>query len=284
MSALRVILIVVCTIAGLGILLFVGCAGCLASLVKIGADNHNASTESYSTASDSSSSSIPPTPAIRTTANQLFADYHANEVAADQRYKGQHLLVSGVVQSIDKDFLDHIVLRLSTANEFESVMAQLSKQDENKAAALVIGSPVLVNCTGGTMVVGSPNLDDCVLVEQKPIPDSPAQQSPPQEMSQAPSASTPESTVSPAVQQPSSATAAQPQAVASQSQQSQAEGLTPEDFEKSAKALVGYSEDNIRAALGPPLSTSFSGDRKLMHYPHGIVTLKDGVVIAVERY
>lgn len=267
MSALRVVFIIVCTIAGLGVLFFVGCAGCLATLVKIGADSErNASTQNYSS---SASTSTPSIPAIHITADKLYADYHANEVSADQKYKGQHLIVSGYVQSIDKDFLDHIVLRISTANEFESVMAQLGKQDENKAAALAIGTPVLVNCTGGAMIVGSPSLEDCVLVEQEPKPETPVEQ---RSKPETPSASIPEPTINSTVQQQSSATVAHPQIG------------TQEEVANADEAFVGKSEADIRATFGPPLSITFSGDRKLMNYPRGIVTLENGAVVGIERF
>jgi len=95
------------------------------------------------------------------TAPKLLSDYQANEVAADNIYKGKQLLVQGVVNSINKDFTDSIYLTLSTFNEFESVHADISNDYQSEAAALHRGQIITVRCEGGGMVIGSPVLRGC---------------------------------------------------------------------------------------------------------------------------
>lgn len=119
---------------------------------------------SASTASPSSGETTeakPTEPALAVSAGELFKAYNANEVAADQKYKGKTLLISGSVQSIDKDFMDKIVVKLSTSNEFMPVHAQLGKEHEQLAAQLAKGAKVKWSCTGGGLIVGSPILRDC---------------------------------------------------------------------------------------------------------------------------
>lgn len=103
----------------------------------------------------------PPAPALAVSASELFNDYHDNEVAADQKYKGKRLAVTGTVQSIEKDLFDNIVVRLRTSNEFMGAMASLDSKYEALAASLRKGAKVAWTCKGGGLVVGSPVLRDC---------------------------------------------------------------------------------------------------------------------------
>jgi hypothetical protein len=100
------------------------------------------------------------------TAVQLFRDYHANEVSADSKYKGQQLLVTGRVAKIRKDFTDDIVLDLMTPNQFMSAMAQIQKQDHSAAANLKRGQEVVVLCKGQGLMLGSPMLENCRIFDK----------------------------------------------------------------------------------------------------------------------
>jgi hypothetical protein len=89
--------------------------------------------------------------------------YQANEIAADNKYKGKQLLVTGTVASIDKGPFGGLVLRLATYNEFMSTMCDMEKSEMSQLASLQKGQQVRVLCKGRGMVLGSPSLDDCVL-------------------------------------------------------------------------------------------------------------------------
>jgi hypothetical protein len=121
-----------------------------------------------SSSSTSSSRSTNATPKVEETpfsvdAKTLWDDYHANEVSADDRYKGRRLRVSGTVASIDKDFMDNIVIRLSTPNQFMGIMATMESSERSRAASMSKGQKVTVVCRGGGMIVGSPSLRDCTI-------------------------------------------------------------------------------------------------------------------------
>jgi len=55
-------------------------------------------------------------PVVDVSAKQLYADYEANEVSADDKYKGKVLRVSGTVLSIGKDVLDTPYVEFATGD------------------------------------------------------------------------------------------------------------------------------------------------------------------------
>ncbi len=100
--------------------------------------------------------------------NTLWRAYQANEVAADNRYKGRTLVVTGRVASVDKDFTDSIVLRLQSPNQFMTTMTDVDKEQAHVAAALRKGTPIELRCKGAGMIIGSPNLRDCWILSYTP--------------------------------------------------------------------------------------------------------------------
>ena len=103
----------------------------------------------------------PEEPPIRITAVRLHQEYDDNEVAADAKYKGHTLLVDGSINSIDKDFLNHIVVHLRAGNEFTTVMATVDDADATKAAGLKKRQKIVLLCKGGTRIMDSATLDEC---------------------------------------------------------------------------------------------------------------------------
>lgn len=119
-------------------------------------------------ANEQSSYSVAETPAVSVSAAKLWSDYQANEVAADNAYKGRRLLVQGQVSSINKDFLDKTYLTFATFNEFMPVHANLNPEYVPAAAQLLRGQIISVECDGGGMVVGSPVLNNCSIRQDQP--------------------------------------------------------------------------------------------------------------------
>ena len=91
----------------------------------------------------------------------LFKDYHANEVAADQKYKGKRLVYSGQISGIKKGAFGEIYIELRTPNQFMSAHAYLIKEQEAIAASLAKGQKVRWECKGDGLLIGSPMLKDC---------------------------------------------------------------------------------------------------------------------------
>jgi hypothetical protein len=99
--------------------------------------------------------------ALPVDAAALWAAYDANEVAADQQYKGQALAVSGTVKSFDSSMGDEPVVMLE-AGDFDAV--HVRDLPAATAAGLAKGQRITVQCTGDGEVMGSPMLGDCNLL------------------------------------------------------------------------------------------------------------------------
>lgn len=96
-------------------------------------------------------------------AHKLFADYHANEVSADAKYKNKQIELTGIVQSINKDFTNSIVIDFEVGDGFSSVHASMNDSEAQKAASLSKGGKITVVCEGDGMVLGDPNIKDCII-------------------------------------------------------------------------------------------------------------------------
>lgn len=163
MPAWAVVLIV------LGLLGVLGFGGCIVLIVAAKSASSASRTTTTPAITNATTTTASPTTtaeaeeieAVEVTAGKLFDDYHANEVAADNKYKGQMLSVTGTVHKIRKDFADEIVVELATSNRFESVRAHLKGSENAKAAKLTTGEQVTVNCKGGGMIIGGPVLRAC---------------------------------------------------------------------------------------------------------------------------
>jgi len=102
-----------------------------------------------------------PVPTVRVSAATLFAEYEANEVAADNVYKGRLFAVSGNIDSIRKDFMDDVVIVLKAGGPFNGVHATMASSESARAASASKGVLATVVCKGGGAVLGSPVLRDC---------------------------------------------------------------------------------------------------------------------------
>ena len=100
-------------------------------------------------------------PAIKVSAVQLYRAYQRNEVSADSTYKDRLLEVNGTVESIDKNVMDDVVLRLATGDMISNVDATLKSSEESTAGQLEKRQQVTLLCKGAGMVIGSPQLNEC---------------------------------------------------------------------------------------------------------------------------
>lgn len=96
--------------------------------------------------------------AISVSAIQFYKAYEENEVAADNKYKGKKIEITGKVESINKDIADDVYVVLS-GGEFMGVSCHL--QEAGKAAELKKGQKITLVGVGGTMIMGVPNIEGC---------------------------------------------------------------------------------------------------------------------------
>lgn len=151
------------------IIYFIGLAIFGAALTSaVEADGAGATDSTASSLSAPASADVPDTKpamvdAIEITAGELFAAYKANEIAADQQYKGKALKVSGTVEGIASDAFDKPVVQLQAGGFMEQVHANVSSNDA--AARLTKAEWVTLACEGAGEVLGIPVLNDCVIVD-----------------------------------------------------------------------------------------------------------------------
>src|SRR5262249_51198809 len=135
-------------LVGLGVLVFI-----IAGVVGVGFAFSPAS-ERRSAVTEASNSEV-----VDVTADDLHAAYKRNEVAADEKYRGKVLDVTGAVQRIRKDIRDVPYVELWTSNEFEPVWAYF--QDPAGLSTLSAGRHITARCVGGNVAIGSPMLRGC---------------------------------------------------------------------------------------------------------------------------
>ncbi|MEN4561959.1 OB-fold protein [Pantoea agglomerans] len=128
---------------------------------KTSSSTSQASQSSSANASENAEESPTQKPIYQTTARKLFNDYEENEVAVDEQLKGKIVAMTGIVQSIDKDFTDSIIISLKTDNEF--MPARLKMKDSQKAAAIALkkGKQVVIMCENMSRIIGAPSGRNC---------------------------------------------------------------------------------------------------------------------------
>lgn len=101
-------------------------------------------------------------PSVAISSVQLYAQYKANEVEADNKYKGKVLAVTGVVGNIGKDILDQAYVLISSGDALGMLGVQcfFNKSEEQNFGSLRTGQQVTIKgrCDGK---LGNVFLKDC---------------------------------------------------------------------------------------------------------------------------
>jgi hypothetical protein len=92
---------------------------------------------------------------------EIVKAYEANEAAAQARFAGKTLVVTGPVQSVDLDMSDDPVIRLSPEQYGDYASVYLVEADQPKAASLAKGQVITVTCQEVSEILGTPMLKDC---------------------------------------------------------------------------------------------------------------------------
>lgn len=95
-------------------------------------------------------------------AMDVWRAYDANEVAADNAFKGKTVVVRGVIANISKDIADDVIVHLRSPNDVMPTSAYVRESEKGKAAGLTKRQGVLLTCTGAGLVL-VPVLRDCVI-------------------------------------------------------------------------------------------------------------------------
>jgi hypothetical protein len=119
--------------------------------------------KSASSSNSATTAAAPAAPtAIVVDAKKLFADYASNEVAADEMYKGKQIELTGTVESINKDMMDDIYVSIGVG-DFKNIHCTINKEYKSNAAQLKKGQTVTIQGEGGTMIIGTPVIDNCII-------------------------------------------------------------------------------------------------------------------------
>ena len=105
-------------------------------------------------------------PAIVVSAVRLYGDYKENEIAADAKYKGNVVKVSGIVNSIGKDILSTPYVTLAADQYgFSTVQCMFSRQDEPVLAQVSKGSSITLQGTVSGYTILTPIINGCQIVK-----------------------------------------------------------------------------------------------------------------------
>jgi tRNA(Ile2) C34 agmatinyltransferase TiaS len=77
-------------------------------------------------------------------ANQLYHEYDSNEVAADVKYKGKVVIVSGTVQDIGKDIMGDAYIVIGGEGFLDGVQCMFTKGEQSSVSRLSKGQQVKV--------------------------------------------------------------------------------------------------------------------------------------------
>lgn len=115
------------------------------------------------TSAQAESASAPAEPPVSATSGELLKAYKENEVAANLKYKGKPILLSGKVSDIQAGFNDkpYLIMAAGGEYEFNRPQAHIVEGQEGKAAALKKGQSIKLLCVGNSEVAGTPMLKDC---------------------------------------------------------------------------------------------------------------------------
>lgn len=98
----------------------------------------------------------------------LYKDYDSNEVYADEKYKNKELMVTGAVNSVDKDFKGNAILILNGNGYFGHVVANFGESPEAISALSKIkkGSIQSMVCSVDGMFIRTVHLENCHMAEE----------------------------------------------------------------------------------------------------------------------
>lgn len=88
----------------------------------------------------------PAGPDVTVTAGELIKEFEGNELAADQKYKGKTIQVSGVVDKIDTELFneDKYLLNITDGGDFEFLSVTCHDMSTDVLSTLSAGNPVTV--------------------------------------------------------------------------------------------------------------------------------------------
>lgn len=132
---------------------------------SVPASGSDSSSEESSSESSESQEDV-----IKVSAYDLYAEYDANEAAAEQKYKGKLLEITGTVDDVSRDILDDLYVTLESSDDkysLSSVQCYLDEKDEStmtKVTSLSKGDTVTIRGYVDSMLFNL-SVKKCIIVE-----------------------------------------------------------------------------------------------------------------------
>lgn len=104
-------------------------------------------------------------PAYTVNYKDLANEFDNNSIAAENKYEGKLIYVSGPVSAIDKDILDNPYVAISGQYDFASIQCFLTQDEVAGAASLQKGQRIVVAGVVGETLLGV-TLDGCKVVSR----------------------------------------------------------------------------------------------------------------------
>ena len=99
-------------------------------------------------------------PNLIVSARKLYEEYNANEIAADEKYKGKIIQVTGIIRDIGNDIMDNAYITLIGDQYFGDIQCYF--REKSIVAGLSKGNRIIVmgSCSGLMMNV---HLNNCIV-------------------------------------------------------------------------------------------------------------------------
>ena len=101
------------------------------------------------------------TPDYVLSANTLFREYDTNSVAADAKYEGKIVKVSGTIQNIGKDIMDTAYLVIGGSGFLDGVQCMLPRGQEDLVARVSKGQYVTLKGKVSGQIMGNVIVNNC---------------------------------------------------------------------------------------------------------------------------
>ncbi len=131
-------------IAAVGIFIVIGCGGQSANDTKAPETGNKTLT---------TAPAEPKAAPIKIDAKALTKAYEENELAADGKYKGKTLVVTGEISNI-AETLGNVTVQLKGNDMLKDVMCSFDESEHDRVAQLKKGSKVTLEGTGDGMTLG----------------------------------------------------------------------------------------------------------------------------------
>lgn len=132
-------------------------------VLVIASSGGDGSSSSSNSSGSKQAKTAPAEQAIAVMATKLYADYRANEISADNTYKGKLVEVSGTVDNIGKDILDKPYISLKSDDIIGSVQCMLDDSAVAEAGTLAEGTKVTMRGRVSGLL-GNVLVKNCTLV------------------------------------------------------------------------------------------------------------------------